>query len=113
MHLEIGLSFLMPTLKNKANQALLLRLAFIMLRSLFLVNYKGASVRHSTAHPQNLTFCVNGPTCPINISRSFNVSKPGIQLRGTVCLLSSRDNIELIPTTAFHRWGMYLHLHIL
>lgn len=86
----------------------MLPLAFIMLWSLFPVNYKGASVRRSTAHPQNLTFCINGPTCPIHKCWSFNVSKSGNHLRGTMCLLSSGDSTKLIPNSFLEK---YLHFY--
>lgn len=41
------------------------------------------------------------------------MSKPGILLRGTMCLWSSRDSTKLIPTTVFHCWGKYLHIYIM
>lgn len=79
-----------------------------MLWSLFLVNYKGASVRHSTAHPQNLPFCINGPTCPVNKRRSLNVSKVWQPFKGNVCLLSSGDSSKLMPKSFLEK---YLHFY--
>lgn len=95
--------FFMPTLKlSKSVPAA----TFVIFWSLFLVNYKDASVRHSTAHPQNLEFHINGSVCPVNMSMSLNVSKP--HLRGTTCLLNSQNSTKLILTKAFHSVGKYL-----